>query len=191
VKSTIVGGIFVLVPLVILSIVVGHALQAVIDLITPVVHWLPFQTIAATSLALLIGIAGLILGCFVAGLLARTAISQWFVGSLEQLILSFVPSYGLMKSMGQGWVGADTADPHPTVLVRLDDAQQIGFVMDTLADKRCVVFIPDVPTPWSGTLMIVAADRIEPLPLSTKQTIDCLRRLGVNTSALLAREQTA
>jgi len=189
IKSTIVGGIFVLVPLVILSLVVGQALSVALHVVTPVVELLPFKSAGTISLALLAGIAVLVLACFMAGLLARTTVSQWLVGSLEELILGFVPSYGLMKSMGQGWVGVES--PRQSVLIQLDDAAHLGFVMDTLPDDRRVVFIPDVPTPWSGSLLIVTADRVEPLPLSTKQTIDCLRKLGTNARSLLAKAQSA
>jgi uncharacterized membrane protein len=185
-KSTVVGGIFVLVPVVLLSIVIGQAAQLAYQVVHPVVEWLPQKTISTVSLAFLISIVALVLICFGAGLVARTAVSRWFVGSLERLILSFVPSYGLMKSMGQGWVGVDADEPHQPVLVQLDDCAHIGFVMDTFKDGRQVVFVPDVPNPWSGTLMLITPDRIEPLPFTTRQTIDCLRHLGVNTSELLA-----
>lgn len=186
-RSTLVGGVFVLVPLVLLSITVGHAVQFAYTAVSPVVQWLPVKSVGSVSLAFLIGVLAVVLSCFLAGLAARTAVSQWLVGSLEHLILTFIPSYGLMKSTGQGWIGAESERMHEPVLVRLDDATQFGFVMDTLPDTRRVVFIPDVPTPWSGTLVIVEASRLETLPISTKQTIECLRRLGANTSALLAR----
>ncbi|WP_425614779.1 DUF502 domain-containing protein [Anatilimnocola sp. NA78] len=184
-RATIVGGLFVLVPVVLVCVVLGHAAQFAYELIHPLVQWLPVKSISGVSLSFLLGIAALVLICFFAGLLARTAVSQWFVGTLEQLILSFVPSYGLMKSMGQGWIGVSTEEPHQAVMVRLDDASQLGFVMDTLADGRCVVFIPDVPTPWSGSLLFVEPARIEPLAITTKQAIECLRRLGANSSKVL------
>ena len=184
-RATVGGGLFVLVPVVLISIVIGHAAQFAYEVIYPLVQWLPVKSISSVSLAFLLSIVALVLICFLAGLLARTAISRWFVGSLEQLILSFVPSYGLMKSMGQGWIGVTTEEPHQPVLVRLDDAAQLGFVMDTLADGRCVVFVLDVPTPWSGSLLFVEASRIEPLSITTKQAIECLRRLGVNASKIL------
>jgi uncharacterized membrane protein len=155
--------------------------------VQPLVQWLPVKSVGTVSLAFLLCIAALLIGCFLAGLFARTAISRWFVGTLEQHILAFVPSYGLMKSMGQGWIGVETDSPHRPVLVRLDDAAQIGFVMDTFPDNRNVVFIPGVPAPWSGSLLIVAAERLEAIPLSTRQTIDSLRKLGADTSKLLAK----
>lgn len=187
VKSTLVGGIFFLVPVVALVLVIGQAAAFAYEVVHPLVDWLPVKTVSTVSLAFLIVALVLVLICFLAGLVARMAISQWFVGSLERLILTFIPSYGLMKSMGQGWIGVAGEEPHQPVLVRFDDAQQIGFQMDTLADGRGVIFIPDVPTPWTGSLMLVAAERIEPLPFTTKQAIDCLRHLGANTRELLAR----
>ena len=190
VKSTIVGGVFVLVPLVLLSIVVGESVRVAHRFVEPLVQMLPVTTVGTVSLALLLGIAAVVFCCFLAGLLARTAVSQWFVNHLEHLILAFIPSYGLMKSMGQGWIGAESEATHQSVLVRLDDAYQLGFRMDTLPDGRCVVFIPDVPAPWSGSLLIVSVDRLEPIPLTTRQTIDCLRKLGANASKLWPSPQS-
>ncbi|WP_254509291.1 DUF502 domain-containing protein [Anatilimnocola floriformis] len=187
VKSTVVGGIFVLVPLVLLCVVLGQAATFAYEIIHPVILLMPVHNASTVSLAFAIAILVVVLVCFLAGLLARTAVSQWFVGSLEQVILTFVPGYGLMKSMGQGWVGIRGEEPHQPVLVQFDDSAQIGFLMDTLADGRQVIFVPDVPTPWSGTLVLMAAERISPLPFSTKQAIDCLRQLGANSSKLLSK----
>jgi uncharacterized membrane protein len=190
-KSTLVGGIFVLVPLVLLSLAIGHAVHVAYAIVQPLLQWLPIKSVGSVSLAFLVGIAAVVISCFFAGLVARTAFSQWLVGSIEQLILNFVPGYGLMKSTGQGWIGIEADGPHQPVLVRLGDAAQFGFVMDTLHDSRRVVFIPDVPTPWSGTLLIVNAELLEPLSISTKHTIECLRKLGANTSKLLATTRPA
>jgi uncharacterized membrane protein len=186
-KSTVVGGLFVLAPLVLLSIVLGKAVQIAYQVVHPLVEWFPVKSVGTVSLAFLVALLALVGLCFLAGLLARTAVSRWFIGSLERLILSFVPSYGLMKSMGQGLVGLNDNEPHPPVLVQLDDVAHIGFVMDTFADGRRVVFVPNVPNPWSGSLLIVTPDRAQPLPFTTIQTIDCLTKLGVNTSELLAQ----
>ncbi len=187
VKSTLVGGIFFLVPVVALVFVIGQAGAFAYQIVHPLVDWLPVRTVSTVSLAFLIVALVLVLVCFLAGLVARMAISQWFVGSLERVIVTLIPSYGLMKSMGQGWIGIAGEEPHQPVLVRLDDHQQIGFRMDTLVDGRSVIFIPNVPTPWTGSLMVVAADRIEPLPFTTQQAIECLRRLGANTGELLVK----
>jgi uncharacterized membrane protein len=191
VKSTVVGGIFVLVPLVLLSIVLGQAATFAYEIIHPVVRIMPVKSVSTVSLAFGIAILAIVAVCFLAGLVARTAVSQWLVGSLEQVIVAFVPGYGLMKSMGQGWVGISAKEPHQSVLVRFDDSEQIGFVMDTIADGRLAVFLPAVPNPWSGTLVFVAAERITPLSLTTKDTIECLRHLGANTSKLLSKVQVA
>lgn len=184
IKSTIVGGIFVLVPVVLVSIAIGEAVGLAYRTLHPLVQLLPVTSVSSVSLAFLLGIVSVVLSCFVAGLLARTAVSQWMVSRTERLILNFVPSYGLMKSMGQGWVGVDDPTDHKPFLLRLDDAFQLAFVMDTLPDGRRVAFVPDAPTPWSGSLLIVTADRLEPLPLSTKQAIACLSHLGANARQL-------
>jgi hypothetical protein len=66
-----------------------------------------------------------------------------------------------------------------TVLVRFEGSWQLGFLMETLADGRHVVFVPGVPRALVGTLHIVAAERVQILAMSVSTALDALGRLGV------------
>ena len=70
VQSTVVGGVFVLAPLVLLSIVIGHAVQIAYAMVLPIVKWMPVTSASRVSLAFFVGCVALVLACFLAGLLA-------------------------------------------------------------------------------------------------------------------------
>lgn len=187
IKATVIGGVFILAPIVVLVVIIGKALTLAYETLHPLMLYLPFQDVAGISLALLLGIAILIAICFLAGLLAHTALATWLVKWIEWAVLSNLPGYSLMKSMGEGLVGVSRNDGHRAVLVHFERSSQIGFLMDVLADGRAVVFIPAVPSPWSGQLHIVKPQHFEPLEAPVQNVIERLQRLGIGASKVLDR----
>jgi uncharacterized membrane protein len=177
-KSTLLGGLVVLVPLVVLGALVVWVVQITLRVLAPVFEWLPDKSIGGVSLAVLAAIAGVVGICFLAGLVAETAIIRRLGDRAERVAL-FVPGYALMKNVGANIVGVESRHPVRTVLVRFPGSWQLGFLMDTLADGRHVVFIPGVPRALVGTLHIVAPEQLEVLAMSVSSALDALGRLGV------------
>ena len=93
-----------------------------------------------------------------------------------------------MKNVGANLVGIEGKHPVRTVLVRFEASWQLGFLMETLADGRHVVFIPGVPRALVGTLHIVAADRVQVLAMSVSTALDALARLGVGLREMGLKE---
>lgn len=186
IRATVIGGVFVLAPIVVLIVIVGYAVTGAYHVVSPLVAYLPYQSVAGISLSLVIGSIGLIAVCFLAGLLANTALATWIVKSIETAILSNLPGYSLMKSLGEGLVGLPSRDGRSAVLVHFEHTAQIGFLMDQLADGRGVIFVPGVPSPWSGQLHIVASDRYEMLDVSVREALETLQRMGIGAGRLWA-----
>jgi uncharacterized membrane protein len=177
-KSTILGGLIVLVPVVVLGAIVVWAVDLALKTITPVFEWLPDKSIGGVSLAASAAVVGLVVACFFAGLAVNMAIIRR-VGDRAERLAMLVPGYALMKSVGVNLVGMESKYPVRTALVQFQTSWQLGFLMDLLADGRHVVFIPGVPRALVGTLHIVAAERVQVLPMSVSAALDVLSRLGV------------
>jgi uncharacterized membrane protein len=184
-KATIVGGLFVLVPVVLLLVIVGKAVEVAYSALRPVVEWLPFDTVGGMSLAFVLGIACVIGLCFAAGLVAKVTLTRRFVRWVESMLLSNMPGYSLMKGVGESLVGVADGGERQAVLVRFEYSSMIGFVMDRLEDERIVVFVPGVPNAMAGTLHIIEATRVEPLGLPIRTVLDFLNRLGVDADKAL------
>jgi uncharacterized membrane protein len=195
-KSTVLGGLVVLVPVVVLCVLVGWAIGVAIKVIVPVFQWLPDQSVGGVSLTVLAAVGSLIGVCFVAGLCAELAVVRHLRSRAEQFAL-FVPGYALMKDVGASFIGVESS--LKTVLVRFEDSWQLGFQMETLTDGRHVIFVPGVPKAMVGTLHIMAADRVQVMTMSVSAALDVLSRLGVglgkswpnNTDVLAARSPGA
>src|SRR5260370_35367193 len=172
-RSTLVGGVVVLVPVVVLGAVVGWAVDIALGLILPVFERVPDKSVGGASLAVLAAGGSLIGVCFVAGLIAEMAVIRSIRDRAEQLAL-FVPGYALMRNVGANLVGIESKHPLTTVLVRFEASWQLGIQMETLTDGRRVVFVPGVPKALGGTLHIIAEDPVPGPAVSVSAALDVL-----------------
>jgi uncharacterized membrane protein len=185
VKATVVGGLVFLVPVVLSVYIIGKALFVAKKLAAPVSEHLPLGTIVGVAAVDVIGLALIMLLCFLAGLLARSGRARAVVNEAENRFLWKIPVYGMVKGVTESISEAETTSFKP-VLARLDDAAQIAFEIERLPGGRVVVFMPGAPDAWSGAVMIMTEDRIDPLSISVVTAVQNLRARGRGTGALLA-----
>ena len=127
----------------------------------------------------------LALVCFLAGLFARTLLAQKIVSGLEATVLSKLPGYEYLKQAGTSVLGLGETAEHPVVLAHLGDAWRIGVQTDFVGDGYVAVFLPNSPNPMSGSVFLVAADRVRPANVPLATAIASLRRCGIGSGALL------
>ena len=182
---TVVGGIFFLAPFMVLIIVLGKAQQITRAVVIPLAAKIPAESLLGFETSKLLAILILVLVCFLAGLFAKTAPAQKLVRWLETALLSNLPGYSFMKNMGEEVAGTAQTHRHEAVLVRFDDAWQVGFLVERVPGGRVVVFIPDSPSPWSGGVFIFNEERVTPLKVSPASALKCQQKLGEGTAALV------
>lgn len=101
-KTTILGGVLFLVPIVIFIAVIGRALQLTHKLATPIAAKFPLASVGGLAVVELVALAILVLICFIAGLAARTRSAHRLVQTLEANVLDKMPAYALMKAKTDG-----------------------------------------------------------------------------------------
>ena len=97
----------------------------------------------------------------------------------------FTNSHPFMKNLGEEVGGRVPTHSYQSVLVRFDDASQIGFLVERTTDRRVVVFIPDSPSPWSGGVYVFDEDRITLIDEATTSAVKCLQKLGAGTGEVV------
>jgi uncharacterized membrane protein len=183
-KATIVGGLLFLLPMVILAAVVGYAIKLAAKVSKPIIDLLPeawlgagIVTIVAALLIIFVSLA--------AGLYARTRSGKGIVNWLENSILGGLPQYQLVKSMAEGLAQVEAAEGVTPALISIEEGWQIGYLLDTLDSGWVAVFLPQSPTPMSGNIMYLPAERIRPLGISMVQAMSIVKRLGVGSGEAL------
>lgn len=186
IKSTLIGGIFFLIPVTVLVMILGKTFAFFVQLTLPLKEWWPLDRVLGIAIANLIAVATIIVLCFLAGLFARSKIAAKFVASLEARFLDNIPGYKFLKSMTGSVTGIEQEVSMAPILARFDDASQVAFKVESLPDGRAIVYIPGAPDPLSGSLFVMAADRIEPLECSLQEAVKNIRGLGAGSDELLS-----
>ena len=164
-KATLAGGLFFLLPVVLIVIVLNHAMQLAAKVAKPISSLLPEGVWGETCLAVLL----LILLSLGAGLVARTKAGKRIMSWFENSFLGGLPQYQVMKSMAEGLVHVESAESVHPALVSIEDGWQMGYLLEPLEKGWVTVFLPQAPTPMSGNVMYLPADRVRPLDITTER----------------------
>jgi uncharacterized membrane protein len=181
-RSTMVGGLFFLVPIIVLTVIVEKALEFVHKLSDPLAEHFP---VAAGHTPILAAAALLVLICFVLGLLALSRPARSAVTWVETTILSKLPGYVFLKGAGESALGLETSSQYPLVLARIEEAWQFGFLIEQLEGGHMAVFVPDAPNPLSGSVFFMSPERVRRTDIPVSAALKSLRQLGVGSKALL------
>jgi len=185
IRTTVIGGIVFLIPFVVLVFVLGKAFQFVSHATGPLSKIVPLDSVADVAVADIIAAALILLLCFAAGLIARTAVADRLVRGLEGRVLARVPIYHFVKGMTTSVVEAEKGDAMRPVLARLDDYAQLAFEIERTAAGAVVVYLPGAPNPWSGSLCLMSAERVTPLDISMLAAVQNIKQLGKGSGALI------
>jgi len=177
-KTTVLGGIVFLVPVIIFIAIIGKALVLTRKITVPLADILPFGPVVDAIAVNLLGLALVVLICFLGGLSAKSLQVVGLVNSLESKFLSKIPIYSLIKGTVSSTLQSEDAEGMKPVLAHLDDCSQIGFEVERVAGGKVAVFLPGAPDPWSGSVCYFAEDRITTLDASLLSTVRVLKGFG-------------
>jgi uncharacterized membrane protein len=185
VKTTVIGGLLFLIPMVLVVLLVQKALVLVGNGLAPVAHYLPAQSVIGIAVAQVVAVCALLLVCFIAGLAIRTRAGTRLNRQLEQVILQRVPGFMFVKTIARGLAGLESESSLAVALARIEDAWVLSFVVERHPSGLFTVFVPSVPTPAAGSIYYLTEDRLKLLDVSVSTALGCIMRLGVGSHELL------
>lgn len=181
---TLVQGVLFLVPIVLIVVVTREAYQMLRRAFQPVARLLPEDRVVGILMEDLLAIAAITLIFLIAGLFVGTRPGRLLSNRLEQTVLYRVPGYLLVRGAMGNFPGLSSdARPEPA-LVETDDGWAFALIVEHLPQGFCTVFLPDAPTPTSGSVRIVEASRVRLLEASMINLLGCLTRSGSGAGAI-------
>jgi uncharacterized membrane protein len=180
-KSTLVSGALVILPLGLVAIVVLKIVGMVQPLMMPLVERLPHGLHYPTAIASLV----LFLACLIVGLLAQTRAGQGAGTSLEAAIFNRIPGYSMVRSLTRRIGNVEESEKFAPALVEIEEALVPAFIVEEHADGRYTVFVPSVPTPGVGAIYIIARERVHIVDVSFMKSVKCVTSWGVGSGDLL------
>jgi uncharacterized membrane protein len=185
VVSSVVGGLFVIVPVYLAVLLLLKGMKTVAGLVRPFTALLPDWVPAERLLSLL-----LVLGiCFAVGAAVRTRAGRVVRERLERTFFERIPGYALVRSLTQRLAGQGEESAWKPALVEIEDALVPAFIIEELDDGRLTVFVPSVPTPLAGAVYILDRARVHALDVPFTQAIGTVSKWGSGSRNLVAAMQ--
>lgn len=189
IKTTFIGGLVFLVPIVIVFVIVGKAFQLMMLVAKPLSDWLPVDSVGGIALANVLALAAIVLSCFVFGVIARSARAQNINRGLNNILIA-IPGYAFVKGYAESMDrSAEKAKSFIPVLARFDDYSQISFEIERTPRGNVAVYLPGAPNPWSGAVVYVEANRVEKLDMSVSEAVKNIEQLGHGSSKYIEEKK--
>ena len=188
-KTTAVGGLLVLVPLLLLYLLLAEVLDLVVTAATPIADLFPkgtfdqINTPVVWALILIVGVS------FLIGLGLRSETGRRLGGWIEGIALNRLPAYSALKSLTTGFAeaGKDGAFK-AAVLTSSNGERELVYVIEDDGDGPVTVLLPWAPTAFSGSVKIVDRERIETLDANLGDVSRVLSNWGAGARDLLGKK---
>ena len=165
VKTSIIGGLFVLIPIMLFYLIFSEIMEVGVALATPIADLFPAGTFEDTKATWLLAIL-LILGTsFVLGLMMRFGPGRRLGSWLEETILMPLPGYRAIKDLTHSFTSDETQKFQPALILSGDGQRELGYLIEDHGTGFATVLLPLAPTPLVGSLRVVPISQIERLDI--------------------------
>lgn len=187
-KTTALGGLFVVLPLLLLYLLLGEVMGLVIGLATPIADLFPKGTFDKLTAPVPVAVALIVGVSFLVGVLLRFEVGMRLGGWIEGKVLGRLPLYralkGLTNAVGEAEEGAAF---RPAVLASSEGVQELVYVVEDHGDGQLTVLVPWAPTAFSGSVKIVAADQVAMLNTNLGEASRVISHWGMGLRDILRK----
>lgn len=192
-KTSLLGGVVVILPVAILVSVTMWIFRLVTGMIAPLTRLLIKDSQLNGFAADVIVIILILAACFFVGVLVRTRLGGFLYRVLETRILKLAPGYSMIKETVLQLFGSRENSPFSSVaLARLfgNDTRVTAFITDKHADGSYTLFVPTGPNPTSGLIYHVDGRYVEPVDVPVQDAMRTIISCGAGSAKLL-RDRSA
>lgn len=187
-KSTLIGGFFILLPLLLFSLLLGEVLEAVIGLATPIADLLPKSTFENLQAPVVAAVILIVLASMLFGLAMRLSAGQQLGRWLEDNTIGRLPLYRAIKSLTSRFAALEEDGKFKPALIHGPmEQREFAYLMEDLGNGFASVMLPRSPTPMAGSIKIVPMTQVEILDVSLGDLTAVISHWGVGSRELLAK----
>lgn len=186
-KTTILGGIFILLPIVLIFLTFAKTYGLLVLVSTSVTDLLFPGHVTKNWISVLIALGLLVLISFIFGLVMLSDIGPRLITFIERTILNKVPGYIAIKNLTTGFANThDNSTFRPALLKTSDNEKKFIYIVEEVDDSNYAVLVPWSPTPFTGSIHIVLKAQVEILNISMGKLTEVLSQWGVGSRNILA-----
>lgn len=189
-KTTILGGVIVILPAVILILafkwLFGMVNGAISPLTNLVLNNLTLPASYDNTIATIIVLLVIVLACFMFGLFVRTKLGQLIYSAFENSFLSRAPGYRMIKETVTQLLGKKKSPFSSVALAQIfeNGTMATAFVTEEHENGMVTVFVPTGPNPTSGFIYHLDAKLVHRVDVSVEEAMRSVISCGAGSSKL-------
>ena len=188
--TTLLGGLLVILPIVIILWAFNMLIRFIVSNITPVTMIVD-KFISVRYLPEIISAIIIVIICFLVGLSVRTKLGNWIHINIEEKILTKIPGYNMVKGAINQLISTEkkTKPFSQVVLFKLFDNEVLltGVITDDEDEEYVTIFCATAPNPTSGFIYHVLRKDVFLVDISVEDTMRTVFSGGSGSSILLKR----
>lgn len=176
-KTSLFGGLVVMLPIAILGFFFKWLFKLITDLIQPLTNYIssvyPFPEIVADILVISIILAI----CFFVGIVVRTKMGNYLHSKFDELLRRLAPGYRMVKEVVLQIFGSSENSPFANGKVArvkifgMECPTEVtALVVDNYNQEIITIFMPTGPNPTSGNIYHVKKEQVTMCPEVTLET---------------------
>lgn len=179
-KTTALGGLLVVLPLMVFYLLVSELLDLVVALAMPLVALFPDNYFARLNAPLFVALLLILGASFLFGLALRSQTLTRFGHWIDHTLLEKLPMYGPVKRLSRGLAGAKEERAFGVALLRHQEGfGELVYVIEENRRGMTTVLVPMAPTGFNGPLKLVPSDSLVPLDASLGDASQVMAHWGV------------
>jgi len=193
IKTSVIGGLIVLLPVGILLAAFGWIFGVIKSLIRPITDLILARSpTIAENFAVFIALAILVGLCFVVGVAVRTSVGRFTHEQIEKRILKIAPGYNLIKETVLQFLGNRPSPFSSVALVQLfpNETLVTAFVTEQHDNGWYSVFVPTGPNPTSGQIFHVKAEFVHHVDHPVEDVMRSIISCGAGSGPVMKRVTT-
>lgn len=189
IKTTLLGGLLILLPLMLLVLLLRNVVKMVIALAAPLTHLVPHGVLDEAGSPLLLALLLITGVSFLLGLAMRLVFLNRIVTWIENSFLARLPIYSAAKRLSKGLLDAKGEDRFkPAVYNSSENVRQIAYLIEDHGDGEVTIMLPKAPAAFSGPVKVVSRSKIELLDAGLRETSQVISHWGVGFGDLLGKK---
>jgi len=187
-KTSLLGGIAVILPITILFLIFKWIFDFAIRIIQPLTNLVVARS-HLQELAAGVIVLGIILSaCFLVGAVVKTRMGRFIHEHIDTRLSKLIPGYSTIKLTVTQFFDRKSAPFSSVALVRAfnDETLMTAFITDTHPDGSYTVFVPCGPNPTTGYILHMKKECVHPVPVSVEAALRSVISCGAGSQPILA-----
>lgn len=187
VKTSLLGGVSVILPAVLLLTVFNWIFQWVSSIIEPLTRVIVAKSNMQEILVNLLIIFAIVTACFLIGIVVKTQVGAFVQARAEALLGRLIPGYRLTTQTFQQLFSKRSSSYSAVALVKPfgNESMMTAFITDEHPNGYCSVFVPTGPNPTSGNIFHLPASSVYRVDVPVEEVMKSIIGCGAGSSVIL------